>query len=462
MHDLIVIGAGPAGMAAAIEAAGAGLDVVVLDEASAPGGQIYRGVEAAMARPEAAAALGADYARGAELVAAFQGCGADYRPDSTVWNVSRDRVVNYTAPKGSREIAARHVLLATGALERPVPLAGWTLPGVMTAGAVQILMKSSGIVLERVLLAGSGPLLWLVAQQLCVAGTPPVAVVETVPRGRYLAAAPELPRAMRASSYLLKGMRMMRAVRAAGVPIQRGATGLAIEGSGRAEALRFESGNRSHRIEAETIALHQGVIPNQQISRLIGARHDWDDVQLCFRPRRDRWLRLDVQGFSVAGDGGGIGGALSAEVEGRIAALGAAEALGRIGAVERDACSLDALRDRARELALRPLLDRLYAPPEEVLRPADDVMICRCEEVSAGQLREAVALGCPGPNQAKSFLRCGMGPCQGRLCGPTVTAIIAAETGRDPGEVGYYRVRPPLKPLTLGELAGLDATEAAG
>jgi NADPH-dependent 2,4-dienoyl-CoA reductase/sulfur reductase-like enzyme len=462
MHDLIVIGAGPAGMAAAIGATEAGLDVVVLDEASTPGGQIYRGVEAAMARPKAAAALGKDYARGEELARAFRGCGADYRPASTVWNVSRDRVVNYTGPQGSREIAARHVLLATGALERPVPLAGWTLPGVMTAGAVQILMKSSGIVLERVLLAGGGPLLWLVAQQLCVAGAPPLAVVETVPRRRYLAAAPELPRAMRASSYLLKGMRMMRAVRAAGVPIHRGATGLAIEGSGRAEALRFESTGRWHRVEARTIALHQGVIPNQQISRLIGATHDWDDVQLCFRPRRDAWLRLDVQGFSVAGDGGGIGGALAAEAEGRIAALGAAEALGRIGAAKRDARSANALRDRARELALRPLLDRLYAPPDEVLHPADDVAICRCEEVRAGQLREAVALGCPGPNQAKSFLRCGMGPCQGRLCGPTVTAIIAAETGRDPGEVGYYRVRPPLKPLTLGELARLDATESAG
>ncbi|HET7410793.1 MAG TPA: (2Fe-2S)-binding protein, partial [Paracoccaceae bacterium] len=334
-------------------------------------------------------------------------------------------------------------------------------PGVMTAGAVQILMKSSGIVLERVLLAGSGPLLWLVAQQLCAAGASPVAVVETVPRGRYLAAAPELPRALRASSYLLKGMAMMRAVRAAGVPIHRGATGLAVEGSERAEALRFESGGKAHRLEAQVIALHQGVIPNQQISRLIGAAHDWDDVQLCFRPRRDAWLRLDVEGFSAAGDGGGIGGARSAEAEGRIAALGVAEALGRIGVAERDARAAGALRDRARELAVRPLLDRLYAPPDEVLRPADEVTICRCEEVRAGALREAVALGCPGPNQAKSYLRCGMGPCQGRLCGPTVTAIIAAETGRPHEEVGYYRIRPPLKPLTLGELAGLDAETAA-
>jgi NADPH-dependent 2,4-dienoyl-CoA reductase/sulfur reductase-like enzyme len=461
IRDLIVIGAGPAGMAAAIGTAEAGLDVLVLDESEAPGGQIYRGVEASVSRPKAMAALGADYARGTELARAFHSCGADYQPGSTVWNVSRDRIVNYTGPDGSVEVAAHHVLIATGALERPVPVTGWTLPGVMTAGAVQILMKSPGIALSDVLLAGSGPLLWLVAQQLCAAGAPPVAVVETVPRSRYLAAAPELPRALRAASYLAKGMRMMRAVRAAGVPVFRGATRLAVEGSVRAEALRFDSGGRTHRLAARTVALHQGVIPNQQITRLIGAAHDWDDAQLCFRPRRDAWLRLDLEGFSVAGDGGGIGGALAAEAEGRIAALGIAEALGRLGAAQRDARAADALRNRARELALRPLLDRLYAPPDEVLLPPDEVTICRCEEVRAGALREAVALGCPGPNQAKSYLRCGMGPCQGRLCGPTVTTIIAAELGRPHDEIGYYRIRPPLKPLTLGELAALDAAEAA-
>jgi hypothetical protein len=187
----------------------------------------------------------------------------------------------------------------------------------------------------------------------------------------------------------------------------------------------------------------------------------WDDAQACFRPRLDDWLMTDVDGFSVAGDGGGIGGAVVAEAEGRIAALGIAEKLDRIGLTELEAKAAAPRRARARDLTVRPLLDRLYAPPETVLHPDDEVMVCRCEEVRAGALREMVALGCPGPNQAKSYLRCGMGPCQGRLCGPTVTAIIAAEISKAPDEIGYYRIRPPLKPLTLGELAGLDATRAA-
>lgn len=461
MRDIVVIGAGPAGMVAAATAAGAGLDVLVLDEQTAPGGQIYRSIEAAGNRSRLLETLGADYRHGAELANAFRRSAATYVPGATVWNLSRERVVNYTDPAGTHEVTARHVLVATGALERPVPIPGWTLPGVMTAGGVQILLKSAGIVAERVVLAGAGPLLWLVARQLCSAGSPPLAVIETVPWSRYLAAAPELPRALRASSYLAKGLAMMRAVRAAGVAVHRGASGLAVEGSGRAEALRFESGGRGHRIAADVIALHQGVIPNQQITRLIGAAHDWDSAQACFRPRRDEWLRTEIEGFSVAGDGGGIGGAMAAEAEGRIAALAITERLGRINAAARDSHAAEAQRRLARERSVRPLLERLYAPPEAILRPAEDVTICRCEEVTAGALRQAVAIGCPGPNQAKSFLRCGMGPCQGRLCGPTVSAVIAAETGRGPDQVGYYRIRPPLKPLTLGELAGLDRTEAA-
>lgn len=459
-YELIVIGAGPAGLAGATLAAGLGLDVLVLDEQPAPGGQIYRGSEAVTAgRPGLGPILGPDYRRGAELIRAFRASGADYVAGAAVWNVSRDRQVHFSTAEGSREVSGRHVLLVTGALERPVPIPGWTLPGVMTAGALQILLKTSGLVPDQpTLLVGSGPLLWLLARQLVAAGAPPAAVVETVPWRRYLAAARGLPRALAAPGHLAKGLRMMRAVRAAGVAVHRGAGNLRIEGAGAAEALRFVQGGRERRIPAQIIALHQGVIPNQQITRLVGASHEWDEAQQCFRPLRDAWRETDVAGIWVAGDGGGIGGAIAAEHEGRVAALGIAHRLGRIGAAERDRRAAPSRAALRRELAVRPFLDRLYAPPAEVLSPADEVMVCRCEEVTAGAIREAVAMGCPGPNQAKSFLRCGMGPCQGRLCGPTVTGIIARARGMPPAEIGYYRIRPPLKPVTLGELAGLPST----
>jgi bacterioferritin-associated ferredoxin len=108
-------------------------------------------------------------------------------------------------------------------------------------------------------------------------------------------------------------------------------------------------------------------------------------------------------------------------------------------------------------LAVRPLLDVLFRPSPEILNPPDAAtIVCRCEEVTAGAIRDAVSLGATGPTQAKAYLRCGMGPCQGRLCGLTVSEIIAAATGKTVAETGYYHIRPPIKPVTLGELAGLE------
>lgn len=457
-YDLAVVGAGPAGMAAASLAAELGLTTVVFDEQPEPGGQIYRSLERAAARePGVLAKLGADYAAGRPLIDSLRAADVEYVPGAMVWNVSPERVVNASCDGVSRELRARHVLVASGALERPVPIPGWTLPGVMTVGALQILLKSSGYVPGgRVVLAGSGPLLLTLAVQYLGVGVTPAAVVETVPFGRYMAALRHLPGALAAGGYLWKGLRMIAAVRAAGVPYYTASRNLRVEGDGAASALAFERRGRTHRVDADLVALHQGVIPNQQLTRLLGCDHEWDGAQRCFRPTLDAWFATSVPGISVAGDGAGIGGARAAEMRGRLAALGIARALGRVSADDCDRRAAGERRRLARELAVRPFLDALYAPPDEVLRPADDVVVCRCEEVTAGQVREAVALGCPGPNQAKSLLRCGMGPCQGRLCGPTVTEIIAAERRVDPAEIDYYRIRPPLKPLPLGELAALD------
>lgn len=456
--DLAIIGAGPAGLAATRQAADLGLSVVLLDEQAEPGGQIYRAIETVRAeRPETLARLGPDYAHGASLAGAMRAAAIDYRPGAVVWNIGRDLTVNFSAGGGSQAVRAAHVLAATGAIERPVPIPGWTLPGVMTAGAIQILLKAHGLAPEgRVVLAGGGPLLLLIASQLIAAGAPPAAIVETTPRGRLLAALPHLPGALRAPDYLRKGRAMLRAIKAAGVPFHKGATDLRVEGEGRAQALSFASGGKRRRVEADVVALHQGVVPNQQVTRLLGCKHEWDAAQRCFRPVLDDWFGSSVEGVSVAGDGGGIGGAKAAEIRGRLAAIGAAFRLGRIDAAERDRHGAADRAALTRELSIRPFLDALYPPSDQALRPADEVMICRCEEVTAGDLRAAVRLGCPGPNQAKSFLRCGMGPCQGRVCGLVVTEVIAETRGLSPAEIDYYRIRPPLKPLTLGELAALD------
>ena len=144
-----------------------------------------------------------------------------------------------------------------------------------------------------------------------------------------------------------------------------------------------------------------------------------------------------------------------------LAALAASHALGNIDEARRDAMAAGHRRALARASASRPFLDALFAPPPAFRVPAADTIVCRCEEVNAGEVRDAVRLGCPGPNQLKAFVRCGMGPCQGRLCGATVVELIADARGVHPRDVGYFRLRFPIKPLTLGELATLPQTEAS-
>lgn len=453
-YDVVVIGAGPAGMVCATEASRAGLSTLVLDEQPRPGGQIYRDIEASDSGRRKI--LGKDYEAGADLASGLRASTAEYLPGAVVWNIDSEKQIDFSAAGGSRSVKAATIVVATGAIERPTPMPGWTLPGVTTVGAVQILLKTSGVVMEDLVLVGSGPLLWLAATQLIAAGTPPNAIVETVPRARYREAAKHLGKALPGWRYLGKGFAMMRAVKRAGVPVHRDAEEIAIEGETAAGAVSFVSGGKRQRIETAHVALHQGVVPNQQITRLMNCRHRFDKSQRAFLPVLDEHFETSVENVFVAGDGAGIGGAKSAAMRGRLVAMCIAEKAGRPVSGERETLK-EALR---KDAAVRPLLETLYAPSEDTLSPADSTLVCRCEEITAGQIREAVALGAPGPNQVKSFLRAGMGPCQGRMCGLAVSEIIAAAKGEEPSSVDYYRIRPPLKPLLLSELADFGAEEA--
>ena len=451
--DLVIVGAGPAGMAAAATAAECGLSVLLLDEQAAPGGQIYRGVE--QVTPVRGAILGQDCTDGLPLVQGLSGNGISHLGGTVVWAIEDGTRVCYSRNGEAATIEAGRILLATGALERPMPVPGWTLPGVITAGAAQILMKQSGIVCVNAVLAGSGPLLYLLAAQMVRAGAPPRALVETQSLKDMMTAMPHLAGALKGWRYLAKGLGLLGELRKAGVPRHTGARAIAIEGETCATAIRFEAGGRQHRIDCETVLLHHGVVPNAQASRSIGAAHRWNGRQHCFEPVLDDWGRSSVDSVFVAGDGAGIGGANAAALAGRLAALAIACDLGKLTGASLDAKARPLRRALARELAARPVIDLAYPPCPAALLPQDGTIVCRCEEVTAGDIRNHARLGCLGPNQAKAYGRAGMGPCQGRYCGLTVTNLLAEANGATPDQTGYFRIRPPIKPVTLGELAAL-------
>jgi NADPH-dependent 2,4-dienoyl-CoA reductase/sulfur reductase-like enzyme len=442
--DVLVLGAGPAGMAAATEARSRGLSVLLLDENALPGGQIHRAVESRAAKD-------AQDRDGAALVTAFRASGTDYRPGATLWAVEPGGKVFWSEAGAARSITAGRLILCAGATERPLPIPGWTLPGVMSVGAAQIALKSAGLVPEgRVWIAGQGPLLLLYAAQALDRGGRLAGIIDLSPAGAFSRAARHLPRALMAPEYLLRGLQWERRIRAAGVPIRRAAR-IAAEGEGRLTRILVDGLPEP----ADLLLLHDGVVPNTQVTRAIaGCAHEWDPAQRCFRPVLDAWGNTSVEGVMVAGDSGGIGGGRAAALAGRLAAIEAARALGRLSRDQRDAVAGRTRLELNRQMAPRAFLDALF-PPLPPAAIADATILCRCEEVTAGRVRQAVALGCLGANQTKAFTRAGMGPCQGRICGPAVHGVVAAARGVDPAGVDPFRTRFPTKPLTLGELAAL-------
>jgi octopine oxidase subunit A len=455
MRDIIVIGAGPAGMEAARIAADHGAETLLLDEGTGPGGQIYRAVEQP-GNPQRRE-LGQAYASGAALAGAFRASRAEYLPRASVWLVTGAGEVGYSVDSKARLERARHIILAGGALERPMPVPGWTLPGVMMAGGAQILLKESGLAFAGAVFAGTGPLLYLIVHQYITAGIPVKAVIDLTPRGNYLRAVAHLPAALRRAPSLIEGMRWQRGITRTGVDFVRGATGIRILGTEAAEGIEYLKGGKWQRIECKNVFLHQGVAPNLNISLAAGCESHWNPRQACWNISVDEWQRSSVQSISVAGDGGAIAGAIAAAQQGGIAALGALERLGLIDAGKRDALARPGRRILQKELAARPFLDTLFRPADALRVPQDDaVTVCRCEEITAGDIRALVAGGQDSPNQLKSFGRCGMGPCQGRFCGLTVSEMLAGLNRRGVQETGYFRLRSPIKPLLLEELAALE------
>ena len=469
---LAIIGAGPAGMSAAIAAREHGTDVLVLDEQRAPGGQIYRNVETVVTeRPDTTRVLGEDYLAGAALARAFRECGADYSPRTSVREVST--VARREDPKaplelgilrdGIAEIVYAHcVIVATGAQERAVPVPGATLPGVMGAGGPQSLLKGSGLVPDvPVVIAGSGPLIYLVAWQLIRADAPVRAVLLTMPAGRTWRAVGTLPEALAMPGALRKGIGWRRAIAGRGVKVMQ-VGDFAIKGRNRVESVRFTHRGREQSMQASLVLLHEGVIPNAHLTLAAQLDHVWDDRQYAFHPAVDEWGTTSESGVLVPGDGVRILGAEAAVESGRIAALEAAYRLGRIRVQHRDAFAKSHRAALARHRRFREFPDLTFQPGAATLRPSDPaVTVCRCEEVTVAEIERMVALGCPGPNQAKAFTRCGMGPCQGRMCATVVSEMFAERRYAGVGAVGYYRIRPPVKPLTVGEHAVLDGTGAA-
>lgn len=458
--DVVIVGAGPAGMAAATLAAKLGLDAVLLDAHAAPGGQVYR--DLAGASSERRAALGQDYDRGIAAIAALDQSAVRYVARASVCgvaNVGQAFELCIAVDAHARILKAGCVILAVGALERPLQIEGWTLRGVTSAGATQHQLQTSALPAGGpTVLAGCGPLLYLVARQLCESGANVVAILDTLSVARFVRALPSAIDFLR-SPYYARGAKLLKDVNEI-VPIYHDVIELVALGNEKLVSVRFTANKRTATLIADQLVLHQGIVPEIHLADSLGCEMEWDTSVACWKPHVDAWGASSIAGVFIAGDGAGIAGAAAAEQRGALAALGVATTLGRIDESRRDAAAAVHRQALAQSLRGRRFLDTVYRPPERLRVPRGDTIVCRCENVTAREVTAAVREGCTGPNQVQAFLRCGIGLCQGRDCGLAVTEIIARERGVPPSKIGRFRARFPAHPLTLGQLAMLPSSAA--
>jgi NADPH-dependent 2,4-dienoyl-CoA reductase/sulfur reductase-like enzyme len=457
--DIAIIGGGPAGLSAAIQASKQGADVLLLDEQASVGGQIYRSIE--HQSDKHTQLLGPDYQYGKQLVLGFRQSNVKYIPESRVWSINSKREIAFTHPDGTQVILAKKIIIASGAMERPMPFTGWTLPGVMNAGAGQVLFKAHKILpSEDVVLAGSGPLLLLLAWQYLRAGLKVQALLDLTPMSNHFSAVKYLPRAFLAHKYLRKGLGYEWALKRAGVNIVRNVSELRAIGDGKLQSAEYSVKGQKQQLSTEHLLVHFGVIPVNQLSQVAGCQHHWDDSQQCWRPNTDEWGQSSLTGIYITGDGASIAGGKSAEYAGHLAALHSLGELGILNQDKRDNMAQPYQRMLNADQRIRPFLEAYFRLPKAILEINDQqTIVCRCEEVTAGQIRQAVEDGHTDNNQVKFLTRCGMGPCQGRQCSPSVGHIVASITGENIQQSGYYRVRPPVNTLSLQELACLYPQE---
>ncbi|MER6381157.1 NAD(P)/FAD-dependent oxidoreductase [Streptomyces sp. NPDC001250] len=473
---LAVVGAGPAGLAAALAAADRGVRVTLVDAAEQAGGQFYRQPARALGarRPEALHHQWRIWERLRDGVDRHITAGRiTHLTDHHVWCVERESahdqppfnraqhssqsftsftVYALCGPAQEEGVAVRAdaVLLAPGGYERVLPFPGWTLPGVVTAGGAQAMLKG-GLVLpgRTVVVAGTGPLLLPVATGLAAAGARVAALVESADprallrRTHTLAAEPGklAEGAWYAGQLLRRGVRTLArhiVVEAHGAD-RLAAVTVAALGKDR----RIRPGS-ARRIPCDTLAVGHGMLPHTDLAETLGCTLSGADGTAV---RVDDEQRTDVPGVWAAGETTGIGGATLALAEGHIAGRSIAARL--YGTAPDPRSWAAAARTRTRLRAFFAALDAVYAPPAGWAdRLTDDTVVCRCEEVTAGAVRTAAgSLGAGDLRTVKLLTRAGMGWCQGRMCAPAVAGLTGC-----PLTAGR---RPFARPVPLGVLAGL-------
>jgi thioredoxin reductase len=458
-QDLIVIGAGPAGISAAITASQHGLKVTLIDEAPIAGGQIYRATPQEWT-PNTTGSPDQDLDDGNSLRDSLSKSNITHLTNHVVWAVAPGFEVRAVSDSKEIKLTAKKLIVCSGVTERILPFPGWTTPGVIGLAASTNLLKSQQILPSREpVIAGSGPLLYAVANAIIVAGGKPVAIADV---GSLFDWVVSLPKLFAAPALLIRGLIWRARIFKARITVLHRHHVARVYGDDKVESIELmpidANGTplpkkKNIKIKSTSLIVGHGLIPSLEITRLLKAKHVFRAERGGWIPELDAFQRTSVSGLYVAGDCGGISGAKTAALSGTIAGLQASFDSGMI--TEKIFQDLYAPTESKRNKAERfgKQMGKLMSIRSGLLEGlTPETIVCRCEDITYGQIMDAVNAGAADCNEVKAWTRGGMGPCQGRTCGETIAEIVTRQVG-DRDKAGFFTARVPLRPCTIDALA---------
>jgi NADPH-dependent 2,4-dienoyl-CoA reductase/sulfur reductase-like enzyme len=459
--EVLVVGAGPAGLAAARAAALSGAKALIVDERSDAGGQYFKQVAKSHAIIDYRR-LDSQARTGKELIVDVERLGVTIWRDAAVWGAFGTDEITMLAQGRQHVFTPERLVLATGAYERGVPVPGWTLPGYMTTGAAQTLMRAYRVSPgRRVLVAGNGPLNFQLGAELVRAGIKVAAVVESA-ADHGLRKTASVWRAAKAAPGLVRdGIRYVALLMSAGVPIIYGSAVVSARGDRRVEECsiaRIDAAGRAvpgteRSFPVDCVCTGYGFLASNEIARTVGCRHKVDS-------RTGAWVTLvdengltSIPGVYAIGDAAVFRGAHAARYQGFITGCAVARSLGlTLSAAVEDELA-QARHQLSKHLAFQGELWRLFAsPPLTVQYATSDTVLCRCESVTRQAVESAVRDGAVSLGEIKRRTRLGMGRCQGRYCEPLAVAVTQQEATPARDELSRFAPRTPFKPIRVKDL----------
>ncbi len=457
--DLIVIGAGPGGMQAAITAANSGIQVTLIDSNSLPGGQYYKQIPQQFSNNDQTT----NQKEAIKLIQNLDHPAIKFLSKTLVWGIFHNPKTNLwqTTLQGDNcpeRLEAPAIIIAAGAYDRSIPFPGWDLPGVITAGAAQIMVKSQGILPgKRILISGTGPLQLAAASHLAEAGAEVVGVLECN-KSILRKGVPYISSIWGQWKRIQEGIEYAGVLLKAGVSYRTGWSVIKAEGVGKVQQAiiaKLDSNGvpiqgTEKKYEVDSIVLGYGLTPSTEFFRLLNCDMTYSSAEGVFLPKRDPFFQTSLSGIYAVGDCAGIGGAKLAMLEGKIAANHAAT---KIKTTNKDLDVQISQIDKAgfkRERGFAKLLGDVFSIPKGLFSLAEsETIICRCEQITLSEVKDAISCGAQSVTDIKNITRSGMGNCQGRTCGSIMAQILAIQSKRSPEESHYLNIRPPVHPVQI-------------